>query len=533
MPWMESSAPVSQAQRKSNRGAGGPRSSASGNALIAIGLGAAAALALPPWHAVPLVFVAFTGLILLLDRTPTMAGAILLGWSFGLGHFVAGLYWIGNSFFVDAERFGALAVPAVLGLSAGLALFPALACAITWRFSVPGWARALAFAGAWTLAEWLRGTVLSGFPWNLIGYVWTVADAPLQLAAYTGAYGLSFVTVLLAALPAILFRRGLHLGLRLAAPAASVVGVIALWLSGADRLAEATSGEVDGVRLRIVQASIPQAMKWRPSEREKILSEYLDLSRSPAQTLPTHLIWPETAVPFDLVGDDGLRNAVARVVPEGGALLTGILRRDMAEDRGNGYFNSLVAIDAQGQVNAIYDKIRLVPFGEFVPFPWILSLSKMTEGASRLLPGETRRSLSAANLPSLHPMICYEAIFPGDRVVQGWQPQWILNVTNDAWFGDSAGPYQHFQAARVRAIEQGIPLVRAANTGISAIIDAFGRVQASLPFNRVGVLDSGLPSPLPERTRYARYGDEPVLAAAGAALWIGLLVRLTPNTRET
>ena len=489
--------------------------------VLAASLGGFAALSLAPFFLTPLLFVAFAGLFRLVDQTRTWRGALLAGWLFGLAHFLVGLSWIAESFYVDAEQFGALAIPAVAALSAFLAFFPAAACGVAKSISVTGWRLLLAFAVSWTAAEWLRGHVLTGFPWNLIGYAWGVADEPLQAASVIGIYGLSFLTVLLAAAPGLCLREAAPPGLRRWAPLViAAVGVLALWGFGAVRLAGPTAADVPGVRLRIVQASIPQTMKWDPRESQSILDHYLALSARPAPVQPTHIIWPETAVPYLIAEDASIRNAMAAVVPSGGALLSGAVRRVADFEERPALLNSLLALDPSGDIISAYDKVRLAPFGEYTPLRQVLPLQKLTEGSSDYVPGDARTVLAVPGLPPAGPMICYEAIFPS-AAWRGGQPQWLLNVTNDAWFGTSSGPYQHFLAARVRAIEEGLPLVRAANTGISAVTDAYGRIRHSLPLGTVGIIAAALPAALGGQTLYAFFGDAPL--ALTMLLSLGLI----------
>lgn len=501
-----------------------------GRALAAAALGALAALALAPLHWLPLLFVAFGGLVLLLDRAPGPRGAALSGWLFGLGHFLAGLGWIAESFQVDAERFGALAAPAVLGLGAFLALFPALACLAAKAVGRKGWPLVPALAACWGAAEWARGHALTGFPWNLVGYAWGVSDATLQPASVVGVYGLGFVTVVLAALPGLaLLPARAGGGRRWWSLAASMAGILALWALGAARLAGAGAGDPDvpGVRLRLVQASVPQAMKWAPDERARILARHIALTTAPAAREPTHVVWPESAVPYLLAEAPEVRRAIGAAVPAGGALVTGAVRRAPGFAARPAYLNSLVALDGTGEVAAAYDKTRLVPFGEYVPLRGLLPLKKFTEGAVDFAPGAGPASLAVPGLPPARPMICYEAVFPVSAAAgaAAGPAGWLLNVTNDAWFGTSAGPYQHFLAARVRAVEQGLPLVRAANTGISAVVDAHGRVRASLPLNVEGVLDQPLPAPARGGTPYAVWGDAPFAALVALGLAFAALAR--------
>ena len=260
-------------------------------------------------------------------------------------------------------------------------------------------------------------------------------------------------------------------------------------------------------------------MKWDPAASERILNRYLSMSAQPASAPPTHIIWPETAVPYLIADDEYARDAIATVVPTKGAVITGAVRRADSFERRPALLNNLLALDASGEIIAAYDKVRLVPFGEYTPLRDILPLQKLTEGSIDYVPGDGRTVLAVPGLPPAAPMICYEAIFPGATWQDG-RPRWLLNVTNDAWFGTSSGPYQHFLAARVRSIEEGLPLVRAANTGISAVTDAYGRVRSSLPLNAVGVIDTGLPAALDEATLYSLFGDVPFGLALGVTAGI-------------
>jgi apolipoprotein N-acyltransferase len=467
-----------------------------------------------------------------IERSRTWRDAAILGWAFGFGHFLSGLYWIGYSFLVEADRFGIFAVPAVLGLSACLALFPAVASATTKLIDARGAAQVLAFAAAWTAMEWLRGHVLTGFPWNLIGYVWTVSDAPIQFAALAGIYGLSFLTVIIASLPLLTVVSG-RAGLSRWAPLGAAIALAAaLWAGGIVRLSGAGSTEVTDIRLRLVQANVPQTMKWDPAQRQRIVSRFLELSSSDDTAPITHLVWPETALPFLLAEEPELRAAVRTVIPAGGALLTGSLRREQAPNGQQEWWNSLLAVDDAGAVVAAYDKAHVVPFGEYMPFRSLLPFKKLTEGTIDFSTGPGRKTISVAGLPPFSPLICYEIIFPGAVIDQHRRPNWLLNVTNDAWFGDSIGPYQHFAMARVRAVEEGLPLVRAANTGISAVVDSYGRVVAQLELNETGVVDAPLPQALAAPTPYARLRDLPLMMFLAAGLLGGLATRRLPITRK-
>lgn len=500
-----------------------PMASFAGRSILACGLGAMAVLSLPPFDTAPLAVVSFGGLYLLLDRSSRWQNGLLLGWSYGLGFFLGGLHWIGNSFFVDAERFAAIAFPAVVGLAAFLSIFPAVACAAATGLARRGTWRAVALASSWTLAELAQGTMLSGFPWNLAGYIWTISNSGMQAASVIGTYGLGFVAVLASAFAARAVERDLVPPWRMVLLALAFMLFSIPFGIGLLRLSAADSTTVPGVQLRLVQGNIPQAMKWQSTERQGILTRYIDLSRGAAGIAPTHVLWPETAVPFLIAEDAERRARVAEAAPPGGAVLTGAVRRALkAEGDGYNIFNSVLAVDARGTVVATYDKVRLVPFGEFIPLRWLIPLRKLTEGGTDFTPGAARRVLSVTGLPPFQPLICYEAIFPGDLPADtstgAKAPAWLLNVTNDAWFGASIGPYQHFAMARMRAVERGLPLVRVANTGISAVVDAYGRITASLPLNVAGVLDAALPSALTGGTVYNRVGDGPLVGLSLLAL---------------
>jgi apolipoprotein N-acyltransferase len=469
---------------------------------------------LPPLHLIPLLIPAFTGLLWLLDGAARRREAALLGWSFGFGHMLAGLYWIGIAFLVDPDRFG-LAMPfAVLGMSAGLALFPALAVlAAAW----PGWrgpARVALLAATWLAAEMLRAWVLTGFPWNLIGSVWSFSPEMLQLAAPTGIWGLSAVTVFAAAAPAVLTGSGVGRG-RVAFVTLALLLPAIVWGGGALRLATAPAPgaeTVDGVMLRLVQPSIDQASKWRPELRRGHIEKQMRLSSGPATRPVSHVIWAETAVPFLLDSESELRAQLADIVPQGGLLIAGAPRLGDPDGPGEQrrLWNSLHGLDESGAVVGTYDKHHLVPFGEYTPLRAVLGwlgLGKLTVGGQGFSAGPGLATLDLPGLPPFSPLICYEAIFPGRVVAEGARPQWLLNLTNDAWFGTSSGPYQHFAGVRIRAVEEGLPLVRVANSGISAVVDPYGRLLGQLRLNQVGVLDSPLPRPAKGVTLYARYGD--------------------------
>lgn len=483
---------------------------------VAFLLGVLLAGALPPFDLTPLVFIAFPGLLWLDEGSAGAWASARLGYVFGLGFFVAGLYWIASALFVDIDRFWWALPFAVLGLPALMAFYPAAALGLTklavMRLELPQTARICLFAVAWSAAEWARGHFLTGLPWNLIGYVWSGgfpgALAMLQSVAWVGIYGLSFVTVLAASLPALLGIASLSPlpAARRVAPGVAVVLLILVpATAGAIRLA-LLPGAATGTWLRLVQPSIPETLKWDPAAADANFHRLIELSGSTPEHPLAAVLWPEAAATFLLGRDSSRRAAVAAVAPKNGYVITGALRANPPPGPVSRLWNSVEAIDASGAIRARYDKAHLVPFGEYNPLREVLPFKKITPGSIDLSPGPGPRTIELAGLPAFSPIICYEAIFPGAVIDAHARPAWILNVTNDAWYGHSSGPYQHFAIARTRAIEEGLPLVRVANNGISGVVDAAGRVVARTSLNSVGFADVALPTALPP-TIYARLGD--------------------------
>jgi apolipoprotein N-acyltransferase len=485
--------------------------------LAAVLLGALAAAALPPVDLTPVLLISFVGLIWLCDGSAGFAAAFALGWSFGFGFFLAGLYWIAAALFVDISSFWWLVPFAVAGVPAGLAIYTGAACCASYAlcrwFRLGGTSRILVLAALWVGAEWLRGHVLTGFPWNLVGYAWSGgfphALDMLQIASVIGAYGLSFITVLAAALPA---RLGDFSGNRWA-PTLVAILLIALpagW--GFNRLAAGRPAEVPGIVLRLVQPSIPESMKNDPAQLLTNFRRLFALSTSAGAAPVTAILWPEDAAPPFLERDGSARKALAQASPLDGYVITGTVRTDPAPQPPVHVWNSLVAIDRDGTLRASYDKFHLVPFGEYVPLRTVLPMQKITPGAIDFSAGPGPRTIELPGLPAFSPLICYEAVFPGAVMDPAHRPAWLLNITNDAWYGFTSGPFQHLAIARVRAVEEGLPLVRVGNNGISAVFDPYGRVTGRLDLNAVGVLDAKLPEAL-SPTWYSRLGDLPALGA--------------------
>src|SRR5271166_2214856 len=483
---------------------------------LAVLLGVCAAATLPPVDLTPLVALAFSGLLWLDEGSAGPGASFGLGYAFGFGFFLAGLYWITSALFVDIATFWWLVPIAAVGLPAGFALYAGLALLATniaaKHLRLPGTARVFAFALAWTAAEWIRGNAFTGLPWNLIGSTWSGgfpgAIAVLQSVAWVGIYGLRFVTVLAASLPALLGASSLvpiSAGRRWAPAIAAALLLLIPGVAGAVRL-EMSPTVASEIWLRLVQPSIPQTMKWEPGAAEADLRRLRDLSTAPTAHPIAAVVWPEAAAPFFLERDAPHRHEIATIVPKRGYLITGALRANPPPGPVVQVWNSIDVLNTDDDVVTHYDKAHLVPFGEYVPLRHALPFKKITTGTIDLSAGPGPRTISLPGLPPFSAAICYEAIFPGSIVDEEERPAWILNVTNDAWYGHSSGPYQHLASARTRAVEEGLPMVRVANNGISAVIDAAGRVRARINLDTIGYADVALPV-AGSRTLYARVGD--------------------------
>ena len=493
--------------------------------------GALAALAHPPFGLLP-GLLGYGLLMILAERTGPdrpLRAAFRQGWLAGVAYFGIGVWWVAEAFLVDIAAHGWMAPFAVIFLAGGVALFWGGAAALYRLAGVTGPWRVLVFAGALSLLEWVRGHVLTGFPWNLPGETWRAGSLISQSASLVGAYGLTFVTVALAATPALLWRGDRHPDRSrpvLAAQGLALVVLIGMAGYGGLRLAGAPATDPQGPLIRVVQPHVPQEAKYDPARFAAILDSYLALTAAPGPERPDIIVWPEGAVPAladaYLAPDTWTRAAIQRALSPGQVLITGAARSE-AGSGGLRYFNSLVILrrtPAGLDWLATYDKHRLVPFGEYLPLDNLLTplgVHNLVQIGDGFAAGPQPRPLSVAGLPVIQPLICYESLYPGftragaragDRA-----PDLIINVSNDAWFGATTGPLQHLNLASYRAIEEGIPMVRATPTGVSAMIDSLGRLVPgeSLGQGRRGMIDARLPASLGP-TGYRLWGDGPFLA---------------------
>lgn len=499
-----------------------------GFALIS---GACGALALAPFDVTPAFFVPMGAAVLLLDRAAHWSIALKAGWWLGFGYFLASLWWLGAAFLVEPHFIWAMPL-AVLGLPALLALFLATGFGLAYVLWRPGFMRLLSLALALTWSEAMRGVLFTGFPWNSLGMSLGSSLLLAQSGSLIGLNGLTFLSVVLFASPVLWFTEQKRLT-KSAALLLSAFGFAALVLFGALRLSQPVPPSVPDIRLRLMQPSVAQNEKFSPDQARSILSLYLSLSTKGSYPSAegmkgiTHLIWPETAFPFLLDHSPDARREIATILKDDAHLLTGAVRAENKTDlSGRFYFNSIQILDQSGTITGSADKVHLVPFGEYLPLGDILDVIGVRDfiaAPGGFTAGQERKALRIPHWPITLPLICYEAIFPSDLVLSDQsRPGVLLNVTNDAWFGQTAGPWQHFSQARLRAIEQGVPLVRSANSGISAILDPFGRDVIRLGLGERGVIDGDLPGALLP-TVYSRWSETPL-----ASLWLftGLIVLL-------
>ncbi len=461
--------------------------------LLAAACGVFAMLTLPPFFIFPLVIPAYTGLFLLCFTTSRRRDRFWTSWAFGLGYFSSGLYWFANALLLDAASFGWMIPFAVFGLPAILGIYYGIAVLlwheVTRRLRLSDFSAVMIFALLLALAELARGYCFTGFPWNLPALSWAGSLPLLQLGYHLGAYGLSGYILLLAILPAAYCLTGRILPLLVCLFMLVVPYGYGLW-----RLEQHPTAYTD-TRLRLVQPSIAQQLKWQANQRVNNLMQHIELSRENTARKADIILWSESAYPYLMASHTPPLQYVAReILTDKQLLFTGAVREDA---EGNVY-HGLSVVNHEAKVVAQYDKSRLVPFGEYVPLRQWLPIQKITHGMRDFTAGKVGVVMEMAGIPAFLPLICYEVIFPEMSRAEdgGVTPRWLLNLTNDGWYGESTGPYQHFHMARMRAVEQGLPMVRVANNGISAVIDPVGRITAFMPLNHQGAVTARLPEAL-------------------------------------
>lgn len=473
--------------------------------LLAFALGIFSVAALPPFYIFPILFITLSGLLLLINSAQSPKQAFAYGYLFGFGYFACNMSWIGNALLIDAAKLGWLYPITLLAAGSFFGLFVAFPSQLSFYFK-KFYARWLAFVAFWVLFEWLRSFIFTGFPWNLLGSALAFSDITIQPAAIIGTYGLSWLILMTASAPTLALIYKNRKAYR--TTATILVLLPAFTLSYGDYHFRPYQEPVDGLTIRLVQPSIPQAMKWNRNALEQNFNRYIKLSQALGLDKVNFVIWGETATPFPLDFEPQYMQEILKAVPENGYLLTGLVRYELAK----GDFrpiNSMFAIAKNGQVEGFYDKSHLVPFGEYIPFRRFLPdwITPVTNTIADFLPGNGPKVIRLKDYPSFGALICYEVIFPSQIINKQNKPDWLINLTNDGWYGDSQGPYQHLVTTRLRAVEEGRTMVRAANTGISAVISPYGQIIAAIPLNETAWLDVKLPKPLFINTLYGHFGN--------------------------
>ena len=482
--------------------------------------GALASLALPPIHALPLIFALSLAVSALLKAT-RMRDAFWLGWATGLGWFVASFYWLANALVTGGAAFYWMIPFAVLAVPMGLALFWGLAFALAWRCFRPAPARLAGLCFWLMLMEWLRGTILSGFPWQLPGMLFGFAPLGFDLASILGVYGCGVVALWVAILP-IAWRR--HRGFAAMLAALIAVG-FGLAYSASYRPIEPTTAS--GLAVRLVQPSIPQQQKWARAHRQNHLQQYRALSlnnelNDKNTPIPELIIWGETSYAGQIQADlPQLKPYLTSITRHQSALILGSIRRDEAGH----YFNSAFLLDNNANIAKYYDKRFLVPFGEFVPFrqimPAIAARVSNTDFSAGQTPTYLPLTRKNGQIVQIAPLICYEIIYPTNTRNTSQNADVIVNITNDAWFGNSLGPRQHLAMTQMRAAELGLPIIRTAGTGISAVINPYGKIITRLNYRETGAEDATLPGRT--TTFYAHWGEAGFIAVLLISLTMGFV----------
>ncbi|WP_108396803.1 apolipoprotein N-acyltransferase [Devosia submarina] len=511
--------------------------------LLLLIAGAIAGLSVPPLFVLPALFISFPFWVWCLDGAEPGRGwrrffgqAFAIGFAFGWGYFTVAFHWLGAAFFVDGGIMIALMPFAILALAALIAFFWGLGSALAHLFWSHGPWRIVTLGTFITIAEWARGHVLTGFPFDLLGYALTPTDEMMQITSVIGVYGLTFVAALLALTPALIWPASNRSLSRRLLPFFLAILVIAVQLGyGFNRLAGTISTERTDIAMRLVQPMVYEHSDWGNVDPAALIDKLLMISEmrmDPAdQGLAdiTHLVWPESSLPFFLSSYPDALARIARLLPDTATLLAGIPRQQFEPGQTQSAgppFNALLAIDTSGEIIASYDKSHLVPFGEFLPFSQFFSrlgIKQFVPGAEGWAHGDARRRLmSLPSTPAFLALICYEILFSGD-LGDTAGAQFILNITNDAWFDHSIGPAQHAHHARVRAVEEGLSLIRAANTGLTFTTDPLGRVTAGIAPLQMAVLDVRPHERLPA-TVFSQLRHWPLLIAIIAGLLISLVV---------
>lgn len=459
--------------------------------------GALSALSFAPLYLLPLFMIGLMIIWYASDLFLSYKKTALIGYLFGFGHFMIGFYWIGNALLIDAPTFGWLYPITLLGCGAffgAFFIFPLIA----WRFFKNSslWTRISAFSAVFVIMEYIRACFLTGFPWNMAGSIFTFSDILIQSASVIGTYGLSFMICCFTGSLYAIFQKKYQSGI-------FVLSSILILLTGfgIHRLKRIPENKSE-LQVRLVQPSIPQSMKWDEESLEDNLQTYISMSVQNRPNEVRFVVWGETATAFDLEYSPYFQDQIRKAVPQNGYLMTGMLRYD---DSSFKMYNSMGVFDDQANMVAFYDKNHLVPFGEYIPFRAYLPswLHPVTNMIADISVTQKYKKIKIPGLPPFSALICYEIIFPDEILDRIDKPSFIVLVSNDGWYGNSSGPYQHLSSAKMRAVEEGITIIRSANNGISALIDPMGRIIEQIDLNEKAFRDIKLPNTLSVPTFYA------------------------------
>ncbi len=464
--------------------------------------GVLASTGFAPIYAVPVFMACLCFCFYLLDQAKTYKQSAVKGYLFGFGFFSAGFYWIANALLIDAATFGWLYPITLLATGACFGVFFIFPFMVWHFFKTPNvFCKVSAFSCVMVLMEYLRSFLFSGFPWNMIGSMWGFSDIMIQTASIWGTYGLSFMLLFLTGSVYALFQKKYKASFSIIFSVLSFMIVFGLWRLGV------YEDVLSNLKVRLVQPSIAQDMKWDRQALEEHVKTYVDMSRKDGFGDVKFVVWGETATAFNPKDSTYWQKVISRAVPQNGYLMTGVLRYDELNDK---LYNSMSVIDDKGETLEFYDKSHLVPFGEYIPFreylpSWVRPVANQIADFSV---GEKYKILKVSGLPTFGALICYEIIFPDEIIHRKNKPSFVVLVSNDGWYGNSSGPYQHFLSARLRAVEEGITVVRSANNGISAVIGPLGQVLGKIGLNEVGALDVYLPQNMTEDTLYSHVGGK-------------------------
>lgn len=473
--------------------------------LFSFAMGALATASLAPFYITTCLLISITSMSVLTQKSDYSA-AFWQGWWFGFGYFSTGLYWISFALGIDLITFGWLIPFAVFGLPACLAFFIACSFGLASYLSYDRVSHLLLLAISWSFFEWIRSFIFTGFPWNLLSYCWLDFVTMSQSLAIMGPFSLSLLSIVWMGIPALGVKPKLQLLI--------LSTWVCLYGYGYLRVPTGPMPTIPNLTLRLVQPSIPHALSSSHTQQEKNFRDVIELTFSKHEgSQPNVFIWPESATPYLLANDHAKRFKIATHLSSDQIFIAGTTRGIKESPSKLTLWNSMIAFDNFGTIISFYDKSHLVPFGEYIPFRKYMPgvLKKVTAGAIDFTEGSGPRTIVHPRLPPFSPLICYEVIFPGQILSQNEpSPHWLLNITNDAWYGNTTGPHQHFDITRARAIEEGLPMVRVGNNGISGVIDPYGRVLKTLKLNERGVLDVQLPHASNDRPLYAIYRDTPM-----------------------